>query len=240
MTNQNQFKDKFSASKIGSGRFFTAGKLGGQFVRRGLAGALRAAKTAGRHSYGKNLSGRDLETFQGLLGEELSKLPKHSKGFSYQSRRRIMSKAEQLRKQGKISMADKQDLKNIVGSLGAGSDTVITSKPVVKKLTERAVDFITDQKVNVETGRDITNQNDLDTAAELRRRKNIKAAQLRERDLQFDAEESGEEKVEIDKRSALGQFLKQEKIPDDSNKSDKKPQKIPLVDTDNIQDMEID
>ena len=113
----------FSAETIGSGRLFSPGSFSSK-NKRGLAGALRKFKSAGRYSYAKNLSKQNLETFHGLIGEERSKVSVHSEGIGHKARRRIMQKAETLRKQGKISSADKADLKNIVeaiNSVGAHS-----------------------------------------------------------------------------------------------------------------------
>ena len=118
---KNRFWDKFSVRDIGTGKFYTAGSFTTR-ARRGLAGALRRAKSAGRHSYAKNLSTKDLGVFQELIGDEMSQLTTSSKGLGRKARLRIMGQAEKLRRQGKISGADKEDLRQIVKTLGADAD----------------------------------------------------------------------------------------------------------------------
>lgn len=138
MARINPFKDSVSAGKIGTGRFFTAGKLAGR-NKAGLGGALRKAKSAGFRSFAKNLSKKDLGEFQKLIGDEMKSLPIHSSGLPYKARARIMQKAETLVRQGKISTEDKKDLRNIVNALGPN-----TQSPNDKTSPDprtRAVDF---------------------------------------------------------------------------------------------------
>lgn len=146
MAEKNRFQDKISIQNIGSGKFFTAGSFNTRY-RKGLAGALRKAKSAGRASYAKNLSQKDLKTFQGLIGKEVSRLSAHSKGLSRQARIRIMGQAETLRRSGQISMEDKKDLKNIVNAL-KGNTTTNADQPAEPKPTPprtRATSFATDE-----------------------------------------------------------------------------------------------
>lgn len=139
----NRFQDKITPSRVGTGSHYTAGTLSGKFKRRGLAGALRNVKGAGRHSYAKNLSNEDLEKFQAVVGKRLAQLSKHSKGFSLKTRRAIMSEFEQMRREGTISIADKQDFKNIVEGLGVNTNRKTTAS-APKKPTQRATNFATD------------------------------------------------------------------------------------------------
>jgi len=113
----NRFSDKFSVGKIGTGSTFTKGSMTSKKAM-GLAKALRSAKATGKYTFAANLSKKDLDTFHRVIGEEMKKLPVGSAGLGYKARNRIMAKAEQMRKQGVISAADKDDLRNIVGSLG--------------------------------------------------------------------------------------------------------------------------
>src|SRR3989344_1026697 len=80
MAAKNRFKDKFSDGKIATGKFYTPGSFSSR-SRRGLAGALRKARSAGKYSYTQNLSKENLKIFQKLLGEELSKLSTTSAGL---------------------------------------------------------------------------------------------------------------------------------------------------------------
>jgi len=143
---QNRFQD-ISIRKTGSGSFYTAGKLGGQFKRRGMAGLLRATKAAGRHSYAKNLSAKDLEIFQTVVGKRLSRLSKHSEGFSLKTRRAIMGEFEKMRRAGLISASDKDDFRSIVSALGIKQRASMGENNITgKKPTERATNFVTDSK----------------------------------------------------------------------------------------------
>jgi len=143
---KNRFQD-ISIDKVGSGSFYTAGKLGGQFKRRGMAGLLRAVKATGRHSYAKNLSPKDLEKFQTVVGKRLSRLTKHSEGFSLKTRREIMGEFEKMRRAGAISAADKDDFRSIVNALGinAKKERAQTEEASLKpkEPTKRAANFVT-------------------------------------------------------------------------------------------------
>lgn len=144
----NRFQDELSIKKIGSGAFYTAGKLGSKFKRRGLAGALRTAKGAGRFSYSKNISNKDVEKFHGVVGKRLAKLSKHSEGFSRKTRREIMSEFEQMRKAGQISTEDKKDFRQMVDSLGRQKqriDTSTSEPQAAMEPKERAINFATDE-----------------------------------------------------------------------------------------------
>lgn len=134
----NRFKDTFKTSKIGTGKLHASGSFTSRSPR-GLAGALRQAKMAGKHSFAKNLSHQDLTVFHGLIGKEMARIGTHSQGLPRQARLRIMSTAEKLRREGKISGADKQDLKQIVEALKPASDSSPTPQKYVapKKPTER-------------------------------------------------------------------------------------------------------
>ncbi len=160
MAANNQFKDKFSIKKIGTGRLFSSGSMTASKTI-GLAKALRSSKIAGRSTYTKNLSKQDLQTFQKLIGDELKNLSANSQGLSLKAQRRIMAKGEALRLAGKISNADKQDLRNIVGSLGKQSTnkTVQPEKPSSAPV-QRAVHFITDKKEGVSSKDNIIFQNE--------------------------------------------------------------------------------
>ncbi|MFA6410131.1 MAG: hypothetical protein WCW26_00975 [Candidatus Buchananbacteria bacterium] len=148
----NRFQDKISVSKIGTGGFFRAGSFDSR-KKVGLAGALRSAKQAGKFSYAKNLSKKDLQTFQGLLGEELAKLPKHSAGLSYKTRARLMTKARGLMLSDKISRADMTDFRQIVKGLSAyPQKTQTVSSPTAStEPRQRAVNFATDSKTSQPT-----------------------------------------------------------------------------------------
>ena len=128
----NRFSDKFSVGKIGTGSTFTKGSMTSKKAM-GLAKALRSAKAAGKFSYAANLSKRDLDTLHRLIGDEMKKLSVGSSGLGYKARNRIMAKAEQMRKQGVISSADKDDLRNIVGSLGQKARASASAAPAEKK-----------------------------------------------------------------------------------------------------------
>ena len=132
MATRNRFKDDFSVNEIGTGNFYTAGSFKSR-KRTGLAGALRSAKSKGARTYTKNLSGKDLKTFQGLIGDELKKQPKNTGGLSRAARRNIMQQAEQARKQGKMSTADKKDLQKIVKALGNRSQQNTSSNQPTRR-----------------------------------------------------------------------------------------------------------
>jgi hypothetical protein len=117
MARINRFQDKFSASQIGTGSLYTAGSLYGRNPK-GLAKALRESKREGKASFAKNLSEKDLETFKDLVGDEMKKMPTGSKSLSRNARLKIMSRAQKMVYAGKISGADKRDLRDIVASLG--------------------------------------------------------------------------------------------------------------------------
>lgn len=145
MTAKNRFQDSFSTKSIGTGKLFSAGNFSAK-AKKGLAGALRKAKGAGRHTYTKNLSKEDLTTFQKIIGKEMSQLSTHSKGLGRKARARIMSQAENLRQAGKISAADKTDLRAIVKALGATANQESKSATAVfKEPRERATAFVTDK-----------------------------------------------------------------------------------------------
>ena len=174
MVPKNRFEDKFSGDKIATGRFYTAGSFSSR-SRKGLAGALRKARSAGKYSYAQNLSKENLKTFQGLLGEELSKISTTSTGPSIKARKRIMAKAERLRKEGKISSPDKKDLRQITESL--------RSNP------QRAVNFFTRKK--------LSDQNNL--APDTHIKSNIVIDIAREDEIQYDPRsELGKTQVEED------------------------------------------
>ncbi|MFA6215278.1 MAG: hypothetical protein WC768_01775 [Patescibacteria group bacterium] len=149
MANVNRFQDKLGTGKIGTGSAYRAGSWAST-KKAGLAGALRQAKLAGKHSFAKNLSEEDLKTFQKLVGEELKQLPKFSGGLSYKARARIMTKARGLMLSGKISQADTDDLRNIVKSLGVGADKPKTAptESAAESPTQRATKFATDNSEN--------------------------------------------------------------------------------------------
>lgn len=113
------FKDKLSVKKTGTGSTFISGNLNSGKAK-GLAKALRDFKLAGKHTFAANLSKNDLSKFQGMIGKELKGLSTGSSGLSMTQRRKIMMEAEQMRAQGKISKADKEDLRNMVEALGKG------------------------------------------------------------------------------------------------------------------------
>jgi len=156
----NRFQD-ISIKKVGAGSFYQAGKLGGQFRRRGLAGALRSAKAGGKFTYAKNLSNKDLEKFQAVVGTRLARLAKHSEGFSLRTRREIMAEFERMRKAGEISATDKDDFRHIVAALSAGGKKQSVSSKIShgpKQSTQRAISFTnnktnqkSDLKTNVQT-----------------------------------------------------------------------------------------
>lgn len=143
MAEKNRFVGKLSIGKIGSGRLYAAGSFSSR-ARRGLAGALRQTRSAGKHTYAKNLSKQDLKTFQNLAGEELVKVSAHSSGLGRKARARIMGKAEALRQQGKISLEDKRDLHDIVQAMGPQSPTekISNSNPSPSEPAQRAVHFL--------------------------------------------------------------------------------------------------
>ncbi|MAF13554.1 MAG: hypothetical protein CMI53_01540 [Parcubacteria group bacterium] len=142
---RNRFQDNLSSKAIGTGKFFTAGSFSSR-AKKGLAGVLRRAKGAGKYTYAKNLSKKDMETFQKIIGKEMSQLSTHSKGLGRKARSRIMGQAENLRKEGKISAADKADLRQIVKSLGsAGNQGSKSTSTTAKGPTKRATKFVTDK-----------------------------------------------------------------------------------------------
>ena len=220
MVPKNRFEDKFSGDKIATGRFYTAGSFSSR-SRKGLAGALRKARSAGKYSYAQNLSKENLKTFQGLLGEELSKISTTSTGPSIKARKRIMAKAERLRKEGKISSPDKKDLRQITESL--------RSNPQQKEITntvgepkQRAVNFFTRKK--------LSGQNNL--APDTHIKSNIVIDIAREDEIQYDP------------RSELGKTQVEEDTAQNENKTveTKNPSlgnKVQLPETKNLPDMDI-
>lgn len=134
MKKTNRLSEDFSIHKIGSGSFYKKGATGGKF-QRGLLGALGRSRK--KNLTARTISNQDMETFSELVGGELRKLNKSSEGLPWQARRRIMSRAEQLRKEGKISAVDKKDLRKIVTALGINAqDLAEDSQPL-----KRAVEF---------------------------------------------------------------------------------------------------
>lgn len=117
MARINRFQDKFSTGQIGTGSLYTAGSLHSRNPK-GLAKALRESKREGRSSFAKNLSERDLETFRNLIGGQMKRMPTGSKSLSRNARLKIMSQAQKMVYAGKMSGADKSDLRDIVASLG--------------------------------------------------------------------------------------------------------------------------
>lgn len=224
MTSLNPFKKAFSASKIGTGRFFTAGKLSGK-SRMGLGGALRNAKGAGLKSYAKNLSKEDLAKFQDLIGNEMKDLSLHSEGLSYKARARIMTKAEQMVRNGTISAEDKRDLRNIVEALGPDKPGSTTSSSIEPK--ERVVNF---------SGRDSSDQEKiLSPEVQNNIRASIKVDVAREME--------DEETKTISNRVYSGNALGRQEVPEDPLVEDEtmpqRGKKVELPRIDNLPDFDI-
>lgn len=202
----NRLQDNFSIKNIGTGGLYQAGKLGSQFKRRGLAGALRSAKGAGKYSYAKNLSGKDLEAFQSVVGQRLARLSKHSEGLSLKTRKEIMSEFEKMRLSGKISATDKKDFRDIVEALAVGANKPTTAQPISqpKEPILRATNFATDKS------------NKVLTPAEQRHiQANINIDIGREIAL----EEHGLSPISHDPKSTLGQFEQAQKAKELGNKA---------------------
>jgi len=109
-------KKFFDINKIGTGKYFTAGRETGK--RKGLWGALKNFKGSGKKTFSANLSHQDLKKFHNLISAEMEKTPTFSKqGLSLAQKRKILYRADQMAKKGEISMADKADLRNIVNQL---------------------------------------------------------------------------------------------------------------------------
>jgi len=145
----NRFQDKFSPSKIGTGRLHIAGKLGTgkpgeRCKRRGLAGALRKFRSEGKYTYGKNLSDKALVVAHRILGKLMRRLQPHSKGLSRRDRLEGKTETRKEWKEGHISKADKDDMDNMIDALGANikpKPSLATHGTTQKR---RAVRFATD------------------------------------------------------------------------------------------------
>src|SRR3989338_2130423 len=226
MADQNRFSSKFSVGKIGTGKFYRPGSLSSR-TPRGLAGALRQAKTAGKHSYAKNLSTQDLGTFQKLIGSELSKLPAHSQGLPLLARRRIMAEARKLQLAGKISEADKSDLRQIVETLKPVHQTQSTTdaKPVSQKPVERAVHFVT--------------RDDIATQSDQVRQRHIQTGISLDLTEELASQEQGEDNIRYDLRSELGKDQAAEKKFLHPDKNNGRGKKVNLPDIKNLPDMDI-
>ena len=193
MAKSNRFQDFFSAKKIGTGRLFRQGSFKSRSPK-GLAGALRQTKASGKHSFAKNLSREDVDTFKGLIGEEMKKLPTHQTGLSRFARRRIMGRAEELRHQGKISISDKKDLRQIVEALKPNENQPVTAAENNAPSTapkQRATSFFSrrqpgNEKTDFQANKHIRANIGIDIAEEIA------------------AEERGELQQQYDPRSDLG------------------------------------
>lgn len=229
MAGKNRFQDKFSAGKVGTGRFYTAGSLTSR-KRRGLAGALRKTKVAGKHSYAKNLSKKDLKTFQKIIGKEMSQLSTHSKGLGRKARMRIMGEGERLRRGGKLSAADKHDLRKIVKALGtarASQKQAPAAKPTPKTPTKRAAKFATDTKSAPTTKTSRVVKTTPKTILAAKKQKHIKA------DISLDiteeaiATDKGKNSIQHDPRSVLGQSEQNQTKTSDKTTSVRRRKKLP-------------
>ena len=110
------FGSELDLNKIGTGSLYAGGSLNtsSRLNRKGLAGALNSIKHKFRRTPAANLSHADLKVFQELIGDELKQLPVRASGLNWWARRRIMVKAEALRKEGVIARADKDDLHTFI------------------------------------------------------------------------------------------------------------------------------
>ena len=231
MTKPNPSKDTFSARNIGTGKFFTAGRISGKPTgsrRLGLAGALRKFSRKGRFSYADNLSKKDLETFHGLIGKEMAGLTKYSKGLGRQARMRIMTQAEKLVREGKISMADKKDLRGIVKALSAGSAAQKIKPDRISGPRQRAVNFITDKNVTPTNNRIELQQARAATARQRHIKGHIKM-------------DIANELIEEERQEALNLSDKSD-VSDSKNKHGLRGEKVELSKpkTTNLSDMPID
>lgn len=227
MARLSPLKD-FSAGKFGSGKLFRPGSFSSK-NRYGLAGALRKFKDSGKHSYAKNLSKQDLKIFHGLIGEEMAKTSTYSKGLSYKSRRRIMSKAEGLMRQGKISHADKADLRNIVETM---SPERLKANSQPEEPINRAVNFGGNGRVS---GADTEEKSYMSPEAQKHIKANIKLGNMRE----MDAVDRSENQLDHDPKSQLGHHQAIQSKRSSNNKNSKPEKKNDLPDIDNLPDMDI-
>lgn len=229
MARLNPLKN-FTTGKIGSGRLFSAGSLTSRH-RRGLAGALRSFKTDGRHSYSKNLSTKDIETFHGLIGEEMSKLTTHSQGLGYRARRRIMQEAETLRKKGKLSRADKTDLKSILAAMSPSASGGTEEMPSTEP-RQRAVAFGGSSRV---TGSNAEEESYINPEAQ----KHIKAGIQLGNQREMDAEDRGESHLDYDPRSELGRHQAIQNKRRNTKQNTQRGKKIELQDEEDLVEMDI-
>lgn len=100
--------------KVGAGQFFSPGSFK-TLNKRGLAGALRALKYSNKDRL-RNLSPKDIKTIHSLISTEITKIGRYDT-LSRLAKRRIMGRAELMRRAGTLSSEDKKDLKDILDLL---------------------------------------------------------------------------------------------------------------------------
>ena len=148
---KNRFSNLSAKPGFASGRF---SEPGGFFDRLKHHWANSLNFNRGRRSFADptSLAGKDLKSLQDLITQELGQLSLRDRGLSSQAQERIMTEAEKLRALGKISLAGKQELGQLVSRLGLSREDSkrFGRQSAGSKIRERASRFVTSDEITQE------------------------------------------------------------------------------------------